>query len=167
MLKLQGVPLQMRGFERIHPSCLLRLRRHNDRPMHEVDVALLRSPEEAKMALENSFDSAVFIASPKFEEFPEAALFSRAATLPFDFDYLAEGDVISLRTAQNRIRALYRRGSNHNSFLVTERCNHYCLMCSQPPRDINDGHLVDELLQAIPMMSRETLSVVITRGEPT
>ena len=40
-------------------------------------------------------------------------------------------------------------------------------MCSQPPRDINDGHLVDELLQAIPLMSRETLSVVITGGEPT
>jgi hypothetical protein len=29
--------------------------------------------------------------------------------------------------------------SAHNSFLVTECCNHYCLMCSQPPRDVDSA----------------------------
>ena len=81
--------------------------------------------------------------------------------------YLRNGDIIKINLSQGTLRTLYRRNSRHNSVLVTERCNNYCLMCSQPPRDINDGHLVDELLQAIPLMSRETLSVVITGGEPT
>jgi hypothetical protein len=29
--------------------------------------------------------------------------------------------------------------SAQNSFLVTERCNYYCLMCSQPPRDVDNA----------------------------
>ena len=81
--------------------------------------------------------------------------------------YLRDGDIIKINPSQGTLRTVYRRNSRHNSVLVTERCNNYCLMCSQPPRDINDGHLVDELLQTIPLMSRETLSVVITGGEPT
>ena len=81
--------------------------------------------------------------------------------------YLANGDIIKINPSHGTLRTLYRRNSRHNSVLVTERCNNYCLMCSQPPRDINDDHLVDELLKAIPLMSRETLSVVITGGEPT
>ena len=30
----------------------------------------------------------------------------------------------------HKLRTLYRRSSSHNSFLMTERCNHYCLMCT-------------------------------------
>lgn len=81
--------------------------------------------------------------------------------------YLRDGDIVKVNTSHGSLRTVYRRNSRHNSVLVTERCNNYCLMCSQPPRDINDGHLVDELLETIPLMSRETLSVVITGGEPT
>ena len=81
--------------------------------------------------------------------------------------YLRNGDIVKIDTSHGTLRTVYRRNSRHNSILVTERCNNYCLMCSQPPRDINDDHLVDELLQTIPLMSRETLSVVITGGEPT
>ena len=62
---------------------------------------------------------------------------------------------------------LYRRHSLHNSFLLTERCNHYCLMCSQPPKDVNDDWLVDELFEAIPLLSTETPEIGFTGGEPT
>ena len=81
--------------------------------------------------------------------------------------YLRNGDIVKINTSHGTLRTVYRRNSRHNSVLVTERCNNYCLMCSQPPRDINDDHLVDELLETIPLMSRETSSVVITGGEPT
>jgi His-Xaa-Ser system radical SAM maturase HxsC len=81
--------------------------------------------------------------------------------------YLSNGDIIKINPSKGTLRTVYRQNSRDNSVLVTERCNNYCLMCYQPPRDINDDHLVDELLQAIPLMSRETLSVVITGGEPT
>lgn len=40
-------------------------------------------------------------------------------------------------------------------------------MCSQPPRDIDDSYLVDELLTAIPLMDRSTVEIGITGGEPT
>jgi His-Xaa-Ser system radical SAM maturase HxsC len=83
------------------------------------------------------------------------------------FSYLGNGDIVKINAAHGTLRTVYRRNSRHNSVLVTERCNNYCLMCSQPPRDINDDHLVDELLEAIPLMSQETSSVVITGGEPT
>ncbi|MCY1046060.1 hypothetical protein OV208_32405 [Corallococcus sp. bb12-1] len=47
---------------------------------------------------------------------------------------LAEGDVVRVEPSQGRVSALYRKESLSNSLLVTERCDNYCLMCSQPPR---------------------------------
>ena len=52
----------------------------------------------------------------------------------------------SVHPASRRFRALYRRNSSHNSFLVTERCNHYCLMCSQPPR--SDRRSLDHCMKS-------------------
>src|SRR5262245_16633834 len=50
--------------------------------------------------------------------------------LPRDYDYLAEGDVVAVSALNRSIRVLYRRNSRHNTFLVTERCDNFCLMCS-------------------------------------
>jgi His-Xaa-Ser system radical SAM maturase HxsC len=65
------------------------------------------------------------------------------------------------------IRVLHRRSSPHNVIFTTENCNSNCLMCSQPPRDVDDGYLVDAYLQAIPLMSKESVEIGITGGEPT
>lgn len=51
--------------------------------------------------------------------------------------------------------------------LLTERCNSYCVMCSQPPKTANDDHLARAYLEAIPLMSPETKELGITGGEPT
>jgi His-Xaa-Ser system radical SAM maturase HxsC len=40
-------------------------------------------------------------------------------------------------------------------------------MCSQPPRDVDDSYLVEDILAAIPWMSPETVELGITGGEPT
>jgi His-Xaa-Ser system radical SAM maturase HxsC len=61
---------------------------------------------------------------------------------------------------------LFRRASKHNSFLVTERCNHYCLMCSQPPRNVKDGWIIDEIASCIDLIDPATESVGFTGGEP-
>src|SRR4051812_41433492 len=71
--------------------------------------------------------------------------------LPPDLAYIDEGDVIRLDPPRQHVDVLYRRGSPHNSLLVTERCNSRCLMCSQPPVPHDDGYLVDDLLKAIPL----------------
>ena len=39
-----------------------------------------------------------------------------------DFHYLETGDVVRIEPERGAIRALYRRNSRSNSFLVTERC---------------------------------------------
>lgn len=54
----------------------------------------------------------------------------------------------------------------HNAFLVTDRCNHYCLMCSQPPKDIDDQWILDELKIALPLVAKDTKSICFTGGEP-
>jgi His-Xaa-Ser system radical SAM maturase HxsC len=87
--------------------------------------------------------------------------------LPESFRYVGAGDILGVRPESGELRSLYRRNSKHNSFLVTERCNSYCLMCSQPPRDVDDAWIVDELLEAIPLVDPETRELGFTGGEPT
>src|SRR4051794_740702 len=57
----------------------------------------------------------------------------RTLTLPPDLDHLRTGDVIAVSPDWSRVRVLWRAASRHNSILLTERCDNYCLMCSQPP----------------------------------
>lgn len=92
---------------------------------------------------------------------------SKVAVLANEFSYLRDGDVIRIRPRSNDVRVLYRRNSRHNNFLTTERCNHYCLMCSQPPKDIDDSWITNEIMEAIPLIDSETQEIGFTGGEPT
>lgn len=83
-----------------------------------------------------------------------------------DWQYLADGDVVRLEPRQSHIVVLYRRASRFNTLLVTERCDNYCRMCSQPPKSHDDEWLVDELLAAIPLFAQQTAELGITGGEP-
>jgi His-Xaa-Ser system radical SAM maturase HxsC len=84
-----------------------------------------------------------------------------------DFHYLAPGDVVRIEPQRSAIRTLYRRNSRSNSFLVTERCDNYCVMCSQPPKQRDDSWLVDELMEVLPLVSPDTVEIGITGGEPS
>lgn len=81
--------------------------------------------------------------------------------------YLADGDIVRIIPARSRLTALYRRASRSNSFLVTERCDNYCVMCSQPPKVQDDSWLIDELWDVIPLVSPQTEEIGITGGEPS
>ncbi|MEG8222652.1 His-Xaa-Ser system radical SAM maturase HxsC [Sphingomonas sp. HH69] len=87
--------------------------------------------------------------------------------MPPEFDYLADGDVVRLEPARGGVRTLFRKGAPYNHFMLTERCNNYCLMCSQPPRDVEDGWIVDEILEAIPLIDKGAAEIGFTGGEPT
>jgi His-Xaa-Ser system radical SAM maturase HxsC len=86
--------------------------------------------------------------------------------LPNSLNYLTDGDIVRIDPSRRSLRTLYRRRSTSNSFLVTERCDNYCVMCSQPPKEAADGWLVDELLRVIPLVDPATRSLGITGGEP-
>ena len=92
---------------------------------------------------------------------------SAAIYLPKSFDYLAAGDVVHFAPERGQFAVLYRKQARHQTFLLTERCNHYCLMCSQPPRDIDDTWIADVLMRAIPLVDPGTPDIVFTGGEPT
>jgi len=81
-------------------------------------------------------------------------------------DHLADGDVVRV-SPSGHIDTLYRRASPHNTLFATERCNSYCVMCSQPPRTIDDAWRVEEMLALIPLIDRSTKELGITGGEPT
>ena len=83
-----------------------------------------------------------------------------------EFEYLSDGDVVSVHPS-GFVRALYRKGSPHNFILVTDQCNSFCLMCSQPPRQVDDFDRIREHLRLIDLIDPETREIGITGGEPT
>jgi His-Xaa-Ser system radical SAM maturase HxsC len=87
--------------------------------------------------------------------------------LPSHQSYLATGDVVVFNPERASLKVLYRKGASYNAMLVTERCNNFCLMCSQPPKTADDSYIIDELLKAIPLMDYSTPEIGITGGEPT
>ncbi|MDI3290705.1 His-Xaa-Ser system radical SAM maturase HxsC [Polyangium sp. 15x6] len=83
-----------------------------------------------------------------------------------DHTYLRDGDVVRIDPVRGTVSALYRANSRSNTFLVTERCDNFCVMCSQPPKDHDDGWLVDDIERAIPLISPDATEIGITGGEP-
>lgn len=49
-----------------------------------------------------------------------------------DINDFREGDVVVINR-QGEIIFVYEIKSKHNAILATERCNHRCIMCPQPP----------------------------------
>ena len=92
---------------------------------------------------------------------------NRVILLDQNYEYLADRDVLRINPAKSSLRVLFRANSKSNSFLVTERCDNFCLMCSQPPRDIEDGWIAEEILEAIPLIEKSTQEIGFTGGEPT
>ncbi|HYQ73329.1 MAG TPA: radical SAM protein, partial [Gammaproteobacteria bacterium] len=84
-----------------------------------------------------------------------------------DLSHLTSGDIVRFNPTKKSLRVLYRANSDNNSFLLTERCNSFCIMCSQPPRSVDDSYIADEIIQAIPLLPRNTREIGITGGEPT
>jgi His-Xaa-Ser system radical SAM maturase HxsC len=81
-------------------------------------------------------------------------------------EHLASGDVVALNPS-GHVRTLYRIASRHNTLFATDRCNSLCLMCSQPPKEVDDSQQVRELVHLVELMSSETEELGITGGEPT
>lgn len=160
MLMLNSRNVQVSGLSQDRQSTVLRLRQGGPEPMS------LRSNEALLAAPGSIVEPGQTVVVLQRDE-ATVARADKRIVVPNDFDYLRDGDVLSVELQRPAVRVLYRRNSLHNSFLLTERCNHYCLMCSQPPKDVNDDWIVDELFEAIPLISPETREIGFTGGEPT
>lgn len=81
-------------------------------------------------------------------------------------DHLEDGDVVVLNPG-GYVRTLYRIASPHNAIFTTDRCNSFCIMCSQPPKPADDSGRITEHLRLIGLMDSRTRELGITGGEPT
>lgn len=127
-------------------------------------VALLLSGPSSQAAFANiltaGWGAVIVRERPDFET--EHALIHSLA----EPEVVRPGDVIR-RGAADIIRVKYRRGANSNSLFVTERCNNRCLMCSQPPRDVDNDAILAENLALIPLIDESLSDLGVTGGEPT
>ena len=75
------------------------------------------------------------------------------------------GDVVLINPT-GEVIFLYEKTSLHNAILATERCNHRCIMCPQPPI-AQEKDKTDFNIELISLFDKSTKEVGITGGEPT
>lgn len=76
-----------------------------------------------------------------------------------------EGDVVVINK-KGEIVFVYEINSNHNAIMATERCNHRCIMCPQPPI-LQEKDKTSFNLKLISLFDKNTQEIGITGGEPT
>jgi len=74
------------------------------------------------------------------------------------------GDVILVNPKRRVGDRLLRQQSQHNTLLITERCDQYCIMCSQPPKDY-ELDLFDAYDRALGYAPQGSI-IGISGGEP-
>lgn len=139
------------------------------------ELAAARHPiERMALDLRGLPDS---ITSPALWELPWGALLTDSATtqafnrptirLHGDPNIVRPGDVLELNVLRQSAAVRYRRGDKGNVLFATERCNSYCLMCSQPPRQVHDDWRVEQLCSLVELIDQAEPSLAISGGEPT
>jgi His-Xaa-Ser system radical SAM maturase HxsC len=163
-LPLYGTASQSAGFAPDKGRSVVRLQSvDSTAERHTADFAIARTPDEILRAMEGGWPS-IFVVSNDSIEMP-GAFEGRLIAVPLKYAYLADGDVLGFDHSSRKFRTLFRRNSAHNSFLVTERCNNYCLMCSQPPKDVDDRWILKEIRESLPFIDTATHALTFTGGE--
>lgn len=83
------------------------------------------------------------------------------------FDFLKDGYVVAIDPATGFTRVVYRPDTRFNTIFATDDCNSNCLMCSQPPKKVDEESIVEEHLRQIDLIPNIPERFGITGGEPT
>lgn len=81
-----------------------------------------------------------------------------------DSGHLQPSDVVSIADASAQV--LFRATDRHHTVFLTDRCGNYCLMCSQPPREVDDSWLIDEACELACLIPKGPRVFGFTGGEP-
>lgn len=84
-----------------------------------------------------------------------------------EMEHLDAGDIIHVPYDGRRVTVLWKNSARHNGLLLTEQCDNYCLMCSQPPKDRDDSWLFDRARKVISLLPADARALSFTGGEPT
>lgn len=165
-LPLYGTASLSGGFRSGKARSVIRLRAiDSSAERHASDFVLVKTPEEFKRAAESNWPSIFVVSDGSIQSDLPETLERQLVTVPQRYDYLGDGDVLGFDHLSRKFRTLFRRNSAHNSFLVTERCNNYCLMCSQPPKDVDDQWILSEIKESLPLIDPATRALTFTGGE--
>jgi His-Xaa-Ser system radical SAM maturase HxsC len=86
--------------------------------------------------------------------------------LPAELSHLVPGDIIGVADDGRRVSVLWKSTATHNSLLLTEQCDNYCLMCSQPPKDRDDAWLFGRARRIVSLLPPGPRELGLTGGEP-
>lgn len=81
-------------------------------------------------------------------------------------DRLQDEDVVAVADHMSHAHVLFRHSDQHHTVFLTNRCNSYCLMCSQPPSRHDDSWLVDEAIAVSGHIARAPSCIGFSGGEP-
>lgn len=98
---------------------------------------------------------------------PEEAGPGPTLHLPAALRHIDIGDVLVVPDDGQRLMVAWKSTATHNSLLLTERCDNYCIMCSQPPKDRDDSYLYRRAKHVISALPSSARSLGLTGGEPT
>jgi len=101
-----------------------------------------------------------------FTEIPNSEFLCLSSSL----SHLQSHDIITLSLGNRRAYVQWKNESQSNSVLLTERCDNYCVMCSQPPKTQIDDHLLNnahDLISALKLIHVQHPTIGLTGGEPT
>lgn len=87
--------------------------------------------------------------------------------LPVHLSHVMVGDVLLVAADGTRVSVAWKNSATHNSILLTERCDNYCLMCSQPPKARDDSYLYARARRIVSALPSSARSLSLTGGEPT
>ncbi|WP_411752846.1 His-Xaa-Ser system radical SAM maturase HxsC [Serratia sp. (in: enterobacteria)] len=115
-------------------------------------------PENPQFYLPNLLVTAESLAG-QHEPFYSACITNKSL-----FQSIENGDIVIVNNG-NMLRVILSRRANHNTVLVTERCNNLCLFCSQPPKRVNDDWLLTQSALAIAAFNHDGV-IGVSGGEP-
>lgn len=87
--------------------------------------------------------------------------------LPPELRHVTAGDIIGVSADGSRVSVLWKSTATHNSLLLTEQCDNYCLMCSQPPKIRDDAWLFERARRIVSLLPPTARALGLTGGEPT
>jgi len=82
-----------------------------------------------------------------------------------ELNEIEEGAIV--RIENETLFITVRPSSNAHTLFFTSKCNHYCLMCSEPPQTTNDDYLITDNMKIIELLDKNLEVIGISGGEPT
>jgi len=113
---------------------------------------------------ESSFLEQILVSSLDVPAISQGHEISGSVVDPILYNAIEDGD-IGFFTGRGFLRVVLSEKANHNTVIVTERCDNRCLFCSQPPKDWDDDWLLIQAAMALAAFNTTSL-VGISGGEP-